>query len=116
MTFRVLVLVAIPDRTFSNDPADIAPGTCEVVATAGAGAGFLDADTVKSAETAAPATAVLDSIVVEDAKFSNQGAITVFLGTDVSFADRSGSGPGWQRARNADYLLLLAGSGQRRRR
>ena len=73
-----------PGPSISNDPATVDPGTCEVVATAGAGAGFLDADSVTADQTAAPGTVTLDSVVVEDAKFSNQGALTTYIGSDFS--------------------------------
>ena len=73
-----------PGPTLSNDPATVDPGTCEVVATAGAGAGFFDADQVTATETASPGTAVLVDVIVEDARFSVQGSATTFLGADVT--------------------------------
>jgi hypothetical protein len=97
-----------PGPNISNDPADVAPGTCEEVATAGAGAGFLDADSVTADETAAPATAVLDSVIVEDAKFSNQGAITTYIGSDFSSQGDPATGIiGNERATRITYYYSL---------
>ena len=73
-----------PGPTLMNDPATVNPGSCEAVATSGAGAGFFDADTVTADQTAAPGTVVLDSVIVEDAKFSHQGGTTTFIGSDFS--------------------------------
>jgi hypothetical protein len=73
-----------PGPTLTNDPANLTAGTCEQIAIAGAGAGFADPDAVTADQTAIPAGATLDSVHVEDAKYSQQGGTANFLGSDPS--------------------------------
>lgn len=79
-----------PGPTILVDPADVAPGTCVHVATAGTGANFPYPDNVTADETAHPAGVMLSGVTVEQAIFNSQSG--PFVKSDTADVNDPASG------------------------
>jgi hypothetical protein len=81
-----------PGPNITNAAPALAPGACANVANDGAGAGFADPDNVTATQGIIPGTAQLDSVRIENARYSQQGGTATLQGVDTIPAGNPATG------------------------